>query len=68
MDRKTGEGKRMKTKDKFYFIFFDRKLQRNILKKRKYKRRMRNPPTKEKQNYKESNIRKYKVKTSKLSS
>ena len=29
---------------------------------------MRNPPTKEKQNYKESNIRKYKVKTSKLSS
>ena len=32
-----------------------------------YKKRMRNPPTKEKQNYKESNTRKYKVKTSKLS-
>ena len=46
--------------------FFDRKRRRNILIKRMYKRRMRNPPTKEKQNYKESNIRKYKVKTSKL--
>ena len=49
------------------FFFFDRKRQRNILIKRMYKRRMRNPPIKEKQNYKESNIRKYKVKTSKLS-
>ena len=33
-------------------FFFDRKRQRNILIKRKYKRRIRNPPTKEKQNYK----------------
>ena len=32
--------------------FFDRKRQRNILIKRKYKRRMMNPPTKEKQDYK----------------
>ena len=32
--------------------FFDRKRQRNILIKRKYKRRMRNPPTIEKQDYK----------------
>ena len=44
----------------FYFLFFDRKRQRNILIKRRYKRRMRNPPSKEKQDYKKSNIRKYK--------
>ena len=35
-----------------FYNFFDRKRQRNILIKRKYKRRMRNPPTKEKQDYK----------------
>ena len=39
------------------FFFFDRKRQRNILIKRRYKRRMRKPPIKEKQDYKKSNIR-----------
>ena len=43
----------------FKFFFFDRKRQRNILIKRRYKRRMRNPPSKEKQDYKKSKIRKY---------
>ena len=50
-----------------FYNFFDRKQQRNILIKRKYKRRMRNPPTKEKQNYKETNARKYKVETNNCS-
>ena len=35
----------------FFYFFFYRKRQRDILIKRKYKRRMRNPSTKEKQNY-----------------
>ena len=35
--------------------------------RKKYKRRMRNPPTKENLNYKNTKSRKYNVKTNKLS-
>ena len=51
-----------------FFFFFDGKRQKRYIdSKKKYKRRMRNPPTKENLNYKNTKTRIYNVKINKLS-
>ena len=51
----------------FFFFFLLETTKRYIDKNKKYKRRMRNPPTKEKLNNINMKTRSYKVKTNKLS-